>query len=154
MALLLMKPELDIFRPAEHNGTFRGNQMAFVGGKAAIEYFCNNNLDKEVQRKGVMIEDFVKKEILSIDSRLSLRGIGMIWGIDFSNLNPNLALECVHKAFDNTLILEVAGRKDSVLKIMPALTIEDDVLMEGLQILKKSIIKTLEQVVTHQSNVR
>lgn len=145
MALLLMKPELDIFRPAEHNGTFRGNQMAFVGGKAAIEYFCNNNLDKEVQRKGVIIEDFIQKEILSIDSRLSLRGIGMIWGIDFSNVNPDLALECVHKAFDNNLILEVAGRKDSVLKIMPALTIEDDVLMEGLQILKKSIINTLEQ---------
>ena len=85
------------------------------------------------------------QEILSIDSRLSLRGIGMIWGIDFSNVNPDLALECVHKAFDNNLILEVAGRKDSVLKIMPALTIEDDVLMEGLQILKKSIINTLEQ---------
>ena len=127
MALLLMKPELDIFRPAEHNGTFRGNQMAFVGGKAAIEYFCDNKLDEEVQRKGAIIEDFVNKEILSVDSRLSLRGIGMIWGIDFSEINPDLALECVHKAFDNKLILEVAGRNDSVLKIMPALTIEDEI---------------------------
>lgn len=143
MALLLMKPELDIFRPAEHNGTFRGNQMAFVGGKAAIEYFCNNNLDQEVQRKGIIIEDYVRKEILSIDSRLSLRGIGMIWGIDFSNINPGLALECVHKAFDNKLILEVAGRKDSVLKIMPALTIEDETLLEGLQLVRKSILEAI-----------
>lgn len=143
MALLLMKPELDIFRPAEHNGTFRGNQMAFVGGKAAIEYFCNNNLDQEVQRKGIIIEDYVRKEILSIDSRLSLRGIGMIWGIDFSNINPGLALECVRKAFDNKLILEVAGRKDSVLKIMPALTIEDETLLEGLQLVRKSILEAI-----------
>ena len=37
MSLVLIKPELDIFKPAEHNGTFRGNQMAFVGAKAAIE---------------------------------------------------------------------------------------------------------------------
>lgn len=61
MALLLMKPELDIFRPAEHNGTFRGNQLAFVGGKAAIEYFVNNELDKEVRRKGEIIDNFIKK---------------------------------------------------------------------------------------------
>lgn len=42
MALLLMKPELDIFRPAEHNGTFRGSQLSFVGGTAGIRYFVSH----------------------------------------------------------------------------------------------------------------
>lgn len=139
MALLLIKPELDIFRPAEHNGTFRGNQLAFVGGKAAIEFFCERELDKEVKRKGDLIEKFIQEEILHIDSRLSYRGIGMIWGIDFSAVDCKLALECVHNAFENQLIIEVAGRQDSVLKIMPALTIEDTILIEGLQIIKNSI---------------
>ena len=137
MALLLMKPELDIFKPAEHNGTFRGNQLAFVGAKAGIEYFVQNKLDAEVQRKAGIIEQYLKENILPLDSRLKMRGIGLIWGIDFYDIDPALALEAVHRAFDNHLIIEVAGRKDSVLKIMPALTIEDENLLAGLDIIRK-----------------
>lgn len=139
MALLLIKPELDIFRPAEHNGTFRGNQLAFVGGKAGVEYFVNHKLDDEVRRKGKMIEKYIREEIMPLDSRLSFRGLGFIWGIDFGAIDPALALKSVHEAFDRNLICEVAGRKDGVLKLMPALTIEDHVLIEGLEIIKEAV---------------
>lgn len=145
MALLLMKPELDIFRPAEHNGTFRGNQLSFVGATAGIHYFIDHVLDREVQKKAKIVDDFITKEILPLDPRLSHRGIGLIWGIDFNNIDSTLALSCVHKAFENHLILEVAGRKDGVLKIMPPLTIEDEVLAEGLEVVKKVLSQVLEK---------
>ena len=144
MALLLMKPELDIFRPAEHNGTFRGNQLSFVGGKAGIEYYVEHQIDEEVQRKAVMIEEYIKTNILSLDARLSYRGIGLIWGIDFMKLGAEKAIVCCHDCFEHGLIVELAGRHDSVLKLMPALTIEDPVLMEGLNIIKKSVATTLK----------
>lgn len=144
MALLLMKPELDIFRPAEHNGTFRGNQLSFVGGKAGIEYFNNFHIGEEVQRKAKIIDIFMKNEILPIDSRLSYRGIGLIWGIDFMKIDAKKALDCSHTCFDKGLVIELAGRHDSVLKLMPALTIEDEVLNEGLQIIKESVISVLK----------
>ena len=144
MALLLMKPELDIFRPAEHNGTFRGNQLSFIGGTAGIKYFNKYKLDEEVRRKGEIIKKFVEEEILPLDERLSLRGMGLIWGIDFSAIDSSLALEAVHHGFDRHLIMEVAGRKDSVLKLMPPLTIEDNILGEGLQIVKEAIIEALK----------
>ena len=35
MALTLFKRELDVWGPGEHNGTFRGNNPAFVTSKAA-----------------------------------------------------------------------------------------------------------------------
>lgn len=143
MALLLMKPELDIFRPAEHNGTFRGNQLAFVGGKAAIDYFNEHHLDKEVIRKSDIIDNYIQEEVLPIDSRLSHRGIGMIWGIDFAKIDPKKALDCCHECFDRGLVIELAGRHDSVLKLMPALTIEDEILFEGLNIIKQSVISVL-----------
>ena len=139
MALLLMRPELDIFRPAEHNGTFRGNQLSFVGGTAGINYFVEHKLDEEVQKKAAIVEAFIKKEILPLDERLSCRGMGLMWGIDFTEINPALALEAVHEGFDRHLIKEVAGRKDAVLKLMPPLTIEEDVLREGLEIVKRSV---------------
>ena len=139
MALLLMKPELDIFRPAEHNGTFRGNQLSFIGGKAGIEYFNDNHIDKEVQRKAIIVNEYIKKEILPIDSRLHYRGVGLIWGIDFIDIDAQKALDCCHDCFERGLVIELAGRHDSVLKIMPALTIEDSTLMEGLTMIKESV---------------
>lgn len=139
MSLLLMKPEYDCFRPAEHNGTFRGNQLSFVGATAGINYFIDKGLEGEVKRKASIIEKYIVENILPIDERLVFRGLGMIWGIDFISVDPNLALEVVHRAFDNGLILEVAGRNDAVLKIMPPLTIQDEVLLEGLEIIKNII---------------
>lgn len=144
MALLLMKPELDIFRPAEHNGTFRGNQLSFVGGKAGIEFFNKHHIGEEVQRKAKIIDEFIKNEILPLDSRLSYRGIGLIWGIDFMKIDAKKALDCSHACFDKGLVIELAGRHDSVLKLMPALTIEDEVLKEGLEIIKASVISVLQ----------
>lgn len=145
MALLLMRPELDIFRPAEHNGTFRGNQLSFIGGTAGIHYFVEHQLDKEVQKKAKIVESFIQEEILPLDSRLTYRGMGLMWGIDFSAIDSALALEAVHECFDRKLIIEVAGRKDSVLKLMPPLTIPEEVLKEGLAIIKASVEAVLRK---------
>ncbi|WP_418745717.1 diaminobutyrate--2-oxoglutarate transaminase [Frisingicoccus sp.] len=144
MALLLIRPDLDIFRPAEHNGTFRGNQLSFIGGTAGINYFVEHHLDEEVRRKEAIVEKFIQEEIMPLDSRLSYRGMGLMWGIDFGAVNPALALEAVHEAFDRHLICEVAGRKDGVLKLMPPLTIEDEVLKEGLAIVKEAVVAVLK----------
>ena len=139
MALLLIRPELDIFRPAEHNGTFRGNQLSFVGGAAGIRYFKAHKLDEECRRKGAVIEKFLHERILPLDSRLTCRGLGMLWGIDFASIDGSLALKAVHEGFDRGIIMEVAGRGDSVLKLMPPLTIEDEVLLEGLAIVEQAV---------------
>lgn len=145
MSLMLVRPQFDIFGPAEHNGTWRGNQLAFVGAKAAIEYFRDNNMEEMVKQKEAIIKNFLEKEILPIDSRLSVRGIGMIWGIDFSAIDAKLALEALHVCVDNQLVIELAGSSDCVLKILPALTIEDEVLIEALKIIKKAVIEILKK---------
>ncbi len=139
MSILLMKPELDLFKPAEHNGTFRGHQLAFVGSKAGMEYFAENNLGDKAAEKGKIISAFLKDKILPLDERLKVRGIGMIAGIDFSKIDSKLALEACHKCFDKGLVIELAGREDAVLKILPPLTIEEDVLKKGLKIIEESV---------------
>lgn len=145
MSLLLIRPKYDIFGPAEHNGTWRGNQLAFVGAKAAIEYFRDQAIDSEVKRKEQLIRNFLEKEILPLDSRLKIRGIGMIWGIDFARIDAALALEVLHHCVDRHLIIELAGSFDCVLKILPALTIEDELLMKGLGIIKEAVIEVLNK---------
>lgn len=144
MSILLIKPEYDIFRPAEHNGTFRGNQLAFVGSKAGIEYFCENDLGNVAVEKGKIIMKYLTENILPINDRLSVRGIGMIAGIDFSGIDSKLALEACHRCFDKGLIIELAGRDDCVLKILPPITIEQEALLKGLDIIRDSVTEILK----------
>ena len=139
MALLLFKPELDIWKPGEHNGTFRGNQMAFIAAKAALEFALSTNLYESVNDKSKIVEEYMKNEILPLDERLAVRGRGLIFGLDFSKAAPKGTCRgVVTECFKNGLIIEQAGRDDSVLKLMPALTISEEELVQGLEIIKKS----------------
>ena len=146
-AVTLMKPELDIWKPGEHNGTFRGNQLAFVAAKAGLEFMLSHHIEEETERKGAIAKEFIEKEILPLDNRLSYRGIGLIWGIDFSKIPSDTFCADVQKeCFKNHLVIESAGRKDAVLKIMPPLTITDEELIKGLEIIKIAMRETLRRV--------
>jgi diaminobutyrate-2-oxoglutarate transaminase len=64
----------------------------------------------------------------------------MIWGIDFALLEGAEFTKAVAKdCFDLGLIIECAGRNDTVLKLLPPLTIEYELLQQGCQIIKQAI---------------
>ncbi len=146
MSLLLLRPQYDVFGPAEHNGTWRGNQLAFVGATAALEFYRDNHVDEIVEKKECIIRDFLEREIKPLDARLRVRGIGMIWGIDFTGISSALAKEVLHKCVERHLIIELAGSFDGVLKILPALTIEEKFLMDGLRIIKMAMVEVLQNL--------
>ena len=139
-ALTLFKPELDIWAPGEHNGTFRGNQLAIVAAKAAIEYYNKYDLDSKTAKGSKIIEDFLRKEIETIRPEFEVRGIGYIWGIDVHD--EALAKNISRKAFEKGVIIERAGRKNEVVKIMPPLVIDEETLVKGLEIVR-DVIKEL-----------
>ena len=146
LALLLIKPDEDIWKPAEHNGTFRGNQLGFVAGKAGLEFMLDNKVEEQVKRKAVIVEEFIKNEILSLDERLSYRGIGLMWGIDCSKLGGDaFSREVIRRCFAKHLIIERAGRDSCVVKIMPPLIIDEELLKAGLAIVKEAFIEALNQ---------
>jgi len=139
MSLLLIKPKLDMWEPAEHTGTFRGNQLAFVGARAALEYWENTNLTKEVKLKEAFLKSFLNEEIASISQKISIRGIGMIWGIDLANYGgASFAKEIASLCFELGLIVERVGRNDTVIKILPPLNIEMATLLKGCSIVKQA----------------
>lgn len=144
MSILLIKPDFDIFGPAEHNGTFRGNQLAFIGAAAAVEYYKETDLTSKVKEDEKIIREYLEKEILNIDKRISVRGIGMIWGIDFSKIDGALSKTAMQECVKNGLIIERAGRGDCVLKILPPLVISRENLMKGLEIVKNAVITVLK----------
>jgi diaminobutyrate-2-oxoglutarate transaminase len=137
MALTLIKPEFDRLEPGEHTGTFRGNQLAFIAGATALELYNAEGIEARVAAQARVISAALDRTILSLDTRLESRGLGMIWGVDTAGIDPSGALaETISKqCFTDGLIIERCGRSDTVLKILPPLTIAASELEEGLTIL-------------------
>lgn len=140
-ALTLFKPELDIWNPGEHNGTFRGNQLAIVAAKAGLEFMKENKIEEAVREKSKIIEKFLNEEIKPLNKNFEIRGIGFIWGIETHN--GALAKKISQTAFKKGVIVERAGREDSVVKIMPALITDEETLRKGLEILKEAVKECL-----------
>ena len=143
MALLLMRPELDQWQPGEHTGTFRGNNLAFVGATQALSYWDNDDMPKVVEYKGQIIKDALDEMVKSFpELEPSVRGVGMVWGLQMSS---GMASEASQEAFSRGLVLETAGADGQVLKFLPSLLIEEDILREGLEIVRQSLEALVEK---------
>ncbi|MEE2731814.1 MAG: diaminobutyrate--2-oxoglutarate transaminase [Pseudomonadota bacterium] len=144
LAIVLLKPELDKWQPGEHNGTFRGNQLAFVSGVAGIELFQSLDIPAQVAEKSQLVQTELQSMIENLDPRMELRGLGLIWGVDLTPLkNEKLIDQITTNCFEKGLIIENAGRKGQVLKLLPPLTITQDELLTGLHIIERAIKKAL-----------
>jgi len=152
-AVVLFKPEHDIWKPGEHNGTFRGNNLAFVTAKATIDHYWSDNLfSKEVKRKGAYIYERVQKIINTYgEGNFSSRGRGMFQGINC--VDGDLANKITKLAFKKGLMIETSGADDHVIKFLCALTITDQNLKKGIDILEESIEMVCEKVTSFDEEV-
>lgn len=142
LSVVLMKPELDVWSPGEHNGTFRGNNLAFVTAKVALEKFWTTNaLADSVMANSLTIAAQLEALAASLPGAY-VKGRGMLLGIETNDgdLAGNVARGC----FDRGLILETAGPRDSVVKLLPPLTIEPAQLDAGLEILSESFQEAVQ----------
>lgn len=142
MALVLMKPEHDCWLPAEHNGTFRGNNHAFVTAAAALNLWMTTPLADDVAVKAAEITRWLNNIVQQFPGSVWSKGMGLMQGLAFrSTTQAELAAAC---ALANGVIVELCGPYDEVIKIMPPLTIEMDILREGLAVLAQAVTMSLE----------
>lgn len=143
MSLVLMKPEFDIWKPGAHSGTFRGNNLAFVTATAALEtYWTNSAFATDIQRKERMTRDFLENIVQSYPGAgLSVRGRGLMQGL--VSQDSGFASKVAARAFQHGVIIETSGAQDEVLKLLPALTIEDEQLRLGLEAIDRSVAELL-----------
>ncbi|MEV6569887.1 diaminobutyrate--2-oxoglutarate transaminase [Streptomyces sp. NPDC051577] len=142
MSLCLFKPELDIWEPGEHNGTFRGNNPAFVTATAALETFWHDGgLRDRTLLQGARIEQTLS-EICAEDGRpgTTHRGRGMVWGLEFEDTDRATAV--CRQAYEHGLLVETSGPQSEVVKLLPPLTLTPAELEEGLEILTRSVRET------------
>ncbi|TNY38144.1 diaminobutyrate--2-oxoglutarate transaminase [Thermomonospora catenispora] len=143
LAVTLLRPELDVWEPGEHNGTFRGFNPAFVTATAALEYWTDDRLQQETRAKGELIRRALTGLVDGLgDAVTGLRGRGMAQGIAFAD--PRAAGRVCAQAFRRGLLMETSGPEGEVAKLLPPLTITERELTDGLQILAESVTAALE----------
>jgi diaminobutyrate-2-oxoglutarate transaminase len=139
LAILLIRPDLDVWDPGEHNGTFRGHNPAFVTARAALEtYWRTGALSRRVSEIGETLRarlEAVVETTPGLDAEV--RGLGLILGVACEQ--PAVAGRICRAAFERGLIMETAGPEGNVAKVMPPLTVHELTLKEGLEILESAV---------------
>lgn len=132
LALVLMKPELDVWDPGEHNGTFRGNNAAFVTATAALNTFWRDDSFGETVRQRAERLDagitLLQKRHPAIFE--DVRGRGLIRGLGC--VAPELAWQVCAAAFTQGLLIETAGPQSEVVKFLPPLVVDEQAIDDAL----------------------
>jgi diaminobutyrate-2-oxoglutarate transaminase len=138
LAVTLLRPELDIWAPGEHTGTFRGTNPAFVTATAALDFWRGDSFELATLAKGNVLRQALEELAAENDDLIAaVRGRGMAQGIMFRD--PDTAKETSRRAFEVGLLVEVVGELREVVKVMPPLTIDDEDLARGLQLLRTAV---------------
>ena len=156
LSVTLLRPNLDQWEPGKHNGTFRGHNLAFVTAQAALEqYWSDDELSVDVKRRGKIVRERLRETAETYGGTVqtyggNVRGRGLIQGLEFSD--KDIASQVSRAAFDRGLVIETAGPQDEVLKVLPPLTITDEALQQGLDIITDSVGETLTNAAVHRGD--
>ena len=139
LALTLIRPDLDVWKPGEHNGTFRGVNPAFVTGTAALRmYWRDKALEHGTLAKGQRIAAALTALAESVPGALiQPRGRGLAYGLAFEY--GELARKVSSAAFERGLLVETAGPEGEVIKLLPPLTVTDTEIDQGLALLADAV---------------
>ncbi|WP_329578443.1 diaminobutyrate--2-oxoglutarate transaminase family protein [Kitasatospora sp. NBC_01250] len=138
LAVVAYRAEYDGWRPGAHTGTFRGNTLAMAAGAATLRHVAANGLAARAEQVGrrLMTELTALKERLPVIG--DVRGRGLMLGVELVDPaggpdavgscppDPALAVRVREACLARGLIVELGGRHDAVLRLLPPLTITDE----------------------------
>ncbi|WP_322803929.1 pyridoxal phosphate-dependent class III aminotransferase [Vibrio alfacsensis] len=152
MSLLVINKQHDTWKPGEHTGTFRGNQLAMVSGAKALEIIQRDNLVEHANVAG----QYLRVGLESIQKRVNciaeVRGKGLMLGVEIKNPNGELnkfgeplsdgqlTLAIQRAALERGLMVEKGGRDGSVIRFLPPLIISFEQIDFALRVLERAII--------------
>jgi diaminobutyrate-2-oxoglutarate transaminase len=136
MSVLLLRPDRDVWAPGEHNGTFRGNNHAFVTAQVALaKFWASTTFQDDVRRRAALVTDRLQL-IAGLVPGAKVKGRGMMQGLDVGS--GELAVDIAHRCYDDGLVIETSGPRDEVVKVLAPLTTPDHLLLEGLTVIERA----------------
>lgn len=125
-------------------GTYGGNPLATAAALAAIAAYENDGLVDRAEKIGEQIKNFFL-DLQQNDKRIGeVRGRGAMVAIELveeGTDQPAAALtgKAVDYAIKNGVLALTAGTYGNIIRFLPPLTISDELLQEGLEIIAKGL---------------
>jgi acetylornithine/N-succinyldiaminopimelate aminotransferase len=133
IAAVLAAPRADVLEPGDHGSTFGGNPMAAAVACAVLRTIEDEHLVERAARIG----EYLRESLLSLRADgvpvAGVRGRGLMLG---AVLDEPVAVRAGRAALDCGVIVNAIG--DSVLRVLPALTITEAEIDEGLSRLREA----------------
>jgi len=131
VAIILYDERLDVWAPGAHTGTFRGNQLAFAAGAEAVRVMERDDVLGNVRQRAVQIER--RLGVLRGNQWVrEVRGRGLMWGIELVDEPGSPVGEFAGRvqaqALRAGLIVELGGRDDVVVRLLPPLNVTAEVV--------------------------
>ncbi|MEF1255004.1 pyridoxal phosphate-dependent class III aminotransferase [Vibrio sp. M260112] len=152
MSLLVINKQHDTWKPGEHTGTFRGNQLAMVSGAKALEIIQRDNLVEHANIAGQYLRLGLEGIQKRVDCIAEVRGKGLMLGVEIrkpgSELNKfgepvsdgQLTLKIQRAALERGLMVEKGGRDGSVIRFLPPLIISFEQIDFALRVIEEAIL--------------
>ena len=144
VAAVAYHERLDRWQPGAHTGTFRGFQLAFATGAAYLDIMRRDRVLANVRARGDQARaalDGLRAETGGFVT--DVRNLGLIIGVEFAD--PGAAAEVQREALAHGLLLETGGRHDGVIRMLPALNIDEYTLGTALDIFRRSVLAVRER---------
>nr|WP_202805649.1 diaminobutyrate--2-oxoglutarate transaminase [Actinopolymorpha alba] len=137
LAVIVYDSRLDGWQVGAHTGTFRGNQLAMATGAATLRYAAEHDLAQHARVVGQRLRAELNRLAADRPSVGEVRGRGFMLGIEVVDRDaapdaldsrppaPELAARIRAEAFRRGLIVELGGREDSVVRLLPPLVISE-----------------------------
>lgn len=138
MAIVLIAPELDLWQPGDHTGTFRGNQLAFLTAQIALSYWSDDAFLSLVRDNSAAMAEAMER-FAKAPGVVATRYRGLIAGIDFGLKNTAAAKAVQQKALAAGVLVERCGPNGEVIKLMPPINTPTSELVEGLEVIGRSL---------------
>ena len=130
---------MDAVPPGGLGGTFGGNPLSCAAAVAVLEAVRQ----PEFLARATELGQVVRARLEDIATRRpeigDVRGLGPMEGFELAELAPDRAKAIVDAAFERGLLLLACGLYGNVIRLLPALTIADEELGEGLDLLEESL---------------
>jgi len=143
-AIVLYDGRLDAWSAGAHTGTFRGNQLAFAAGVEAIRIIERDGLLEKVTELGALALEGLSE--LADEHKLvaEARGMGLMLGLELvdpetGEPNQQAAVAVQRGALERGLIVELGGRDDAVVRMLPPLNVTRETLDQALGILREAL---------------
>lgn len=132
-ALLVSEPLTDVLQPGDHASTFGGNPVVCSAAQVVFSIVNQDGFLEEVGNKGHMVgSELESMKTTFSDLIKEVRGMGLIYALE---LNQPLAKPVQEKCTAEGLLINAIG--DSIVRLLPPLTISISELSAGLKIISR-----------------